>query len=256
MKPRAIVLTYHAVEKGPQPLCLDPDLFRAHLDVFAEADAHTLTVSGLAAALAKGALPDRAVAITFDDGAASVAESAAPLLSEHGATATVFCVAGYLGGVNDWPTQPANASRFALASAARLRELAGAGFEIGSHGFEHAPLATRNEALLRREIIDSKAALEDLVGTDVRSFAYPYGARSKLARAMVRATYDAACTTLFAFAQVDADTAEVPRIDAHYIRTAELMRRLLSGHFPLELHARRVARGARRLVRQDYASGR
>ena len=111
----AVVLTYHAVEDGPAPLCIDPELFRAQLDCLLEVGAEALTISGLAACLRDGTLPARAVALTFDDGCASVARTAAPLLAERGLTATVFCVAGHLGGQNDWPTQPNGMPSLALA---------------------------------------------------------------------------------------------------------------------------------------------
>src|SRR5262249_23321631 len=100
-----LVLTYHAVEEGTAPLCISPRLFAEHAAVIAAAGVPVLTVSELASALSAGELPPRAVAITFDDGCASVAEHAAPALAEHGLRATVFCVAGHLGGTNEWRTQ-------------------------------------------------------------------------------------------------------------------------------------------------------
>ena len=62
----AVVLTYHAVEDGPAPLCVEPELFRAQLDCLVDVGAETLTISALAACLRDGSLPARAVAITFD----------------------------------------------------------------------------------------------------------------------------------------------------------------------------------------------
>ena len=97
----ALVLTYHAVERGPAPLCVDPDLFVEHLDCILESGARALTVRELAEALREGALDRPSVAITFDDGFASVVESAGPLIAERGLPATVFCVAGHLGGTSD-----------------------------------------------------------------------------------------------------------------------------------------------------------
>jgi peptidoglycan/xylan/chitin deacetylase (PgdA/CDA1 family) len=88
MSGSALILTYHAVERGPAPLCVDPGLFREHLDVLAGAGAAVLTVSQVAEAVRGGALPERAVAITFDDGFAGVAEHAAEALAERGMRAT------------------------------------------------------------------------------------------------------------------------------------------------------------------------
>lgn len=52
--------------------------------------------------LRRGELGPRAVALTFDDGYRDNLEVAAPLLAEHGMTATVFVVTDYLSGT----TQP------------------------------------------------------------------------------------------------------------------------------------------------------
>src|SRR5262249_16377676 len=108
---RALVLTYHAIGAGPPPLFVEPSLLATHLDCVVESRATVLTVSRFAAALREGSLPERAVALTFDDGFANVHEEAAPLLAERGLTATVFCVAGHLGGRSDWPSQPPSAPR-------------------------------------------------------------------------------------------------------------------------------------------------
>ena len=80
----AVILTYHAIEDGPRPLCIEPALFGEHAAVIADSGAKTLTVLELGMALRDGALPERAVAITFDDGCESVVTNAAPLLAERG----------------------------------------------------------------------------------------------------------------------------------------------------------------------------
>jgi peptidoglycan/xylan/chitin deacetylase (PgdA/CDA1 family) len=252
----ALILTYHAVEPGPPPLCTDPALFREQLDVLTDADATVLTVGGIADSLRQGTLPPRAVAISFDDGFASVAEHAAPALAERGLPATVFCVAGALGRTNDWPSQPARAPRRPLAGAPELRELRDAGMEIGSHGVEHAPLTGAPERLARREVVDSRAMLEDVVAGPVRSFAYPYGAApSAAAERLVRETYAAACGTDLGSVPGGADPFRLPRVDAYYVRRPELLGRAVQGSLGAYLTLRRVGARSRRLVVKDYRRG-
>jgi peptidoglycan/xylan/chitin deacetylase (PgdA/CDA1 family) len=256
MSDDALVLTYHAVEAGPPPLCIEPSLLRAHLDCLQDAGAQTLTLSELAAALRSGRLPRRSVAITFDDGFESVATEAAPLLAERDHTATVFCVAGHVGGVNDWPTQPADVPRRRLADASTLVGLAQAGFEIGSHGMEHLPLERASDERVQRELVDSKLELERALGVAVRSFAYPYGAMpGHGARALLESTYSAACTGGMRRVGSGADALELPRVDAHYLRRPKVLRGVLEGRLDPYLHLRRVGARARRLVREDYRSG-
>jgi peptidoglycan/xylan/chitin deacetylase (PgdA/CDA1 family) len=249
----ALILTYHAVERGPAPLCLEPELFREHLDVLADAGATTLTVSELAAALRGGELPERAVAITFDDGFRSVAEHAAPLLAERGQRATVYAVAGSLGKVNDWPTQQEDAPRRPLLSAEELAEIAEAGVEVGSHGMQHAPMAHVDEDGARDEVVRSKELLEDLLSRAVTTYAYPYGAAPlPHAERLVRDTYDAACGTRLATVGADVDLYHLPRVDAHYVRRPELLRRAADGSLRSYLLLRRVGAGSRRLAKKDY----
>jgi peptidoglycan/xylan/chitin deacetylase (PgdA/CDA1 family) len=254
MSASALIVTYHAVQCGPKPLCIPPALFAEHLDCLLDCGARTMTISELTSALRNGELPERAVAITFDDGFRSVATQAAPMLVERGMSATVFCVAGHLGGDNDWPSQPPRAPRLALAGAAELSALARAGFEVGSHGMEHAPLARANRELAKVEIGHSKAVLEQSVGTPVRSFAYPYGALpSTVARAAVEATYDGAVGAGLASLRATDDLYALPRVDAHYLRRPERLRAAALGSLEVYLRGRRLAARARRLLVSDWA---
>ncbi len=256
--PRALILMYHAVEPARSALSVTPELFRSHLRCIAESGARVVTVRALAEELRRAKSPrDFLLAITFDDGFESVAELAAPLLAERELPATVFCVAGRLGGTSDWPSGRAGGTTRALASASALRDLSQAGFEIGSHGFDHEPLVADAEQLLRREIADSKSVLEEAVGTHVSSFAYPYGAGpSRLARRLVEETYEAACTTKMASLSPQPDRYALPRVDVHYVRRPELLARVLAGRIGPYLVARRIGARTRRALWKDYLTDR
>jgi polysaccharide deacetylase family protein (PEP-CTERM system associated) len=78
------------------------------------------------------------------------------LLEEAGCRATFFV----LGEV---------AERLPL----RVREIARAGHEVGSHGFHHLRACGRPAAEFERDIRRSKALLEDLLGEPVRGFRAP-----------------------------------------------------------------------------------
>lgn len=96
---RAIVLLYHSISEAafdPWDLCVRPEDFAAHLDILSRR-AHVLSLSDLLTHLERGALPKRAVAITFDDGYVDNLHIARPLLQRHGMPATVFVTAGLIG---------------------------------------------------------------------------------------------------------------------------------------------------------------
>lgn len=247
----ALILTYHAVEVGPPPLAISPTLFEAHLDAIASSGVRAVTISELAERLSERDEP--LVALTFDDGFASVAECAAPLLTERGLVATVYCVAGHLGGRSNWPTARPGGWESDLLSSSQVRALHAAGWEIGSHGFVHAPIAHLHGEGLEREIAQSKDVLEGLLGSAVRSFALPYGARALPdGRRLLERCYTSVCTTKPARVESDADLRSLPRVDSHYLRRPELLRRAVGGSLRPYLAARSIGSRARRLVRRDY----
>jgi peptidoglycan/xylan/chitin deacetylase (PgdA/CDA1 family) len=124
--------------------------------------------------LLDGELPAGAkpVVVTFDDGFDGVRSAGLPVLREYGFSATVFVVAGSLGGVDDWNDERPGER---LLDADGIRELHAAGLEIGSHGLNHRNLMGLDAAPLEEETAGSRRLLEEVVGAPVTSFCYPYG---------------------------------------------------------------------------------
>lgn len=145
--------------------------------------------------LLDGALPPRArpVVLTFDDGFDGVRTAALPVLREFGFSATVFVVAGRLGGVDDWNDERPGER---LVDADGVRALAAAGLEIGSHGLNHRNLMGLDDAALREETAGSRKRLEEVAGSPVASFCYPYGGFDDRAVAAVRAAGYRAATVI------------------------------------------------------------
>ena len=158
----AWILLYHALrERGGDVWTVAPaDLERA-VRLAREAG---LEIATLAEAL-EGTRD--AVAITFDDAYRSVHELAFPVLDALGVTATVFVPV-------DWIIDAPSASE--TMTWPQLRELARHGWSIASHGCAHVPFDRLTAAAIDHELRRSKQVLEDRIGDDVSSFAYPYGA--------------------------------------------------------------------------------
>jgi len=92
----ALVLVYHRVtqlERDPQLLAVTPENFDAQMTLLAERYS-VLPLSELAAGIRSHHVPDRAVAVTFDDGYADNLLEATPLLEKYGVPATVFVSSG------------------------------------------------------------------------------------------------------------------------------------------------------------------
>ena len=248
-----LILMYHGVERADGPLFVDPELFSDQLKAIAASGLPVLTIAEVGDRLREDGLPGGAVALTFDDAFASVVEEAAPRLKEHGLRATVFCVAGRIGGTNAWPTARPGAPRVDLADAAGLSLLVEQGFEIGSHGIDHAPLDTTDEDEIRTEVAASRGELERMLGVEVRSFAYPYGATaSGAARREVSTSYTAACTTRIGRVEEGSDPFALPRVDAYYLQSPRTFEAVLAGRAGGYLAVRRFAAAARRRIRHDY----
>jgi peptidoglycan/xylan/chitin deacetylase (PgdA/CDA1 family) len=64
---------------------------------------------------------------------------------------------------------------YALMDWEQLNDLVRQGFEIGGHSATHCNVVDADEALLRRELIESLDHLEAKLDAPVESFAYPYG---------------------------------------------------------------------------------
>lgn len=160
----------------------------------------------------RGEKTGKVAAITFDDGFLNVLENAAPVLAECGFTATNYCVANQVGGSNVWD-QPLGVPKTPLMSVTQMREWTALGHEIGAHTLDHVHLARTPDDEARRQIAQSKTALEDMLGTEVTNFCYPYGENNPLHRAMVReAGFETATTTVLGRTGPTHDPFGLPRI--------------------------------------------
>lgn len=96
--------------------------------------------------------------LTFDDGLISDYSEAFPALQDRGIKATFFITAENIG-------------KPGYMSQSQIIELARYGMEIASHGLQHRYLVNLSESDARREIQDSREALQQLLGKPVTSFA-------------------------------------------------------------------------------------
>jgi peptidoglycan/xylan/chitin deacetylase (PgdA/CDA1 family) len=97
------VLMYHHVSPSPGLVTLTPANFADQMRGLAAAGYRTLSAERFAAFLAGEHMPDKSVLITFDDGYLDNWVYAYPVLREHGFSAAVFLVTGW---IKDGPRRP------------------------------------------------------------------------------------------------------------------------------------------------------
>jgi peptidoglycan/xylan/chitin deacetylase (PgdA/CDA1 family) len=196
---RLTVLLYHRV--GPldgSPMdayTVSPGRFAAQMNWLRD---HGWQVVDLEQAVRDGLakIPERSVALTFDDGFASNRRHAWPVLSDLRLPSTTFLVAERIGEVNTW--DDARQGRFPLLSAKDLAEADTPLMSFHSHGATHADLPSLegDPAALEREVASSRARLADMLPVG-RLFSYAWGSWSPGVRQAVRdAGYLAACSCI------------------------------------------------------------
>jgi peptidoglycan/xylan/chitin deacetylase (PgdA/CDA1 family) len=83
-----------------------------------------------------------------------------------------------------------------LLGQADLRSLHAEGFEIGGHGLTHRVIPDLAPDEQAAEVTTSKKRLEDVLGAEIRMFAYPKGrCNAKVVRHLIEAGYEGARTT-------------------------------------------------------------
>lgn len=176
-KPRLPVLMYHSISGDPETgrspyykVCTAPRHFAEQMCWLADHGYRGVTLeSGLSWLKSPTPASDRQpVVITFDDGFQDFYTAAFPILQRHRFSATMYLPTIFIGE----ETRQFQ-SRDCLTWS-EVHELFKAGVEFGSHTVNHRKLVEMDWPEIEEELRESKAAIERRIGTDVRSFAYPY----------------------------------------------------------------------------------
>lgn len=240
---RMAILTYHSLDASGSVVSTEPQDFAGQMSCLADANMRGICLSeAISYRRAHGAWPQRSVVLTFDDGFANFYDAAWPVLRNHHFTATVFVVSGHMGGRNDWAPPPAQLGLREILSWKQAAELAASGIEIGSHTRTHPNLGYCTETEAARELIDSRSEIEDHLGRQVVTFAYPFGKTSAFSLQLAAHQFKAACTTELRHANKDVEFHRLPRIDMYYLRAARNFQRFLKNRLGGYLAARRYGR--------------
>jgi peptidoglycan/xylan/chitin deacetylase (PgdA/CDA1 family) len=147
LAPRELILTFHGLGEPPE------GVEEAERKVWVPVQWFEAIVAALA---------PRGVGLAFDDGNASDAKDALPVLARRGLTGRFFVLAGRLG-------------QEGYLNAADVADLRAAGMVIGSHGLHHRDWRTLSDGELREELVVSRHTLADALGEEIVEAACPFG---------------------------------------------------------------------------------
>jgi peptidoglycan/xylan/chitin deacetylase (PgdA/CDA1 family) len=187
------VLCYHGVGRvaagaDPHGLFVEKELFGEHLEIIQGEGYELLPVGELWRSMRTGADTERKASISFDDGLVQTAREAVPMLLERGVRCSMFIATGLMG------KRHPDLGEEMIVDREEVLELAQAGVEIGAHTVDHVELNDLPFEQALDQLRRSRSALEDLLGKEVTSMAYPYGRpRGQTPLAAERAGYEIAC---------------------------------------------------------------
>jgi peptidoglycan/xylan/chitin deacetylase (PgdA/CDA1 family) len=238
------VLLYHSVSDvpaaGQEGFTVTGAQFDEHVAALVASGRTALTISQFAAVLrGERALPDRAVAVTFDDGFTDTL-GAVERLRSAGISSTVYVTSSRV-------------EREDGIAIVDLRAIAAGGGEIGAHSVSHPYLDVVADDAAVNEIVESKRSLEDRLGIDVATFAYPHGAHTQRVRAaVVDAGYSSAAAVKNALSHSHDDPFAIARVTITATTPMHTLLAVLEGHgkpvaWPGERYRTRAFREVRRL---------
>ncbi len=170
--PNAAILLYHHVSSStPASTSISPETFKSHMEYL---DAHHTVVSlqdVVSAIQHNTALPEKAVAITFDDGYANILENAHPILAKFGFPYTVFINPDEIGV---GPQQLTWEQVIAMHND---------GVVFANHTLDHLHMLNEEQVMgehawlekVWQNVESAEKKIEDKLDTSLKYLAYPFG---------------------------------------------------------------------------------
>lgn len=208
------VLCYHRIG-GPLELGVTRvgrSMFVRQMTALAKAGWRTLSLGEFASPATPPAAC-RTFLLTFDDGYASLAEHAYPVLADLGFTATTFLITDYVGKTNTWDVRY-TWNRLEHLRWTDVEHWRAAGFEFGSHGATHRRLTWLDDSTAAMDLARSREILTSRLGGDAgRAIAYPFGAVND--RIVAHAS-DAGYTLGFGGVRGNGDALHLSRVPVYF----------------------------------------
>lgn len=218
------ILVYHKIDPRNEIgiNSISPNQFKEQIQFLVDNRYQTFTFKNIL----NSKQHSRRLIITFDDGYESVYKYAYPILKEFGYKAVVFVIAGY---INQWNSWDANLGgiKFRHLSGDQIKEMAMAGWEIGSHSVHHQPLPHLNRKRLYEEVTLSFKVLKEMTGNEISTFSYPFGMQnSRVQKAINDAGFKFGCRNISWNSGID-NLFSIPRIPVYKFDTIKTLQKKL-----------------------------
>lgn len=185
------VIMYHRVinnaeNEGVYGTYIYEDMFKKHLQYLKDKNYTVITFKdldkiGWRNRFEKG---KKYIILTFDDGYKDNYDLAFPILKEFNFKATIFLMGSLT--YNEWDVKAGGERKFSLMSVEMIKEMQDYGIEFGAHTFNHPKLNTLSNEEIEHQIVDVKKPLEEKIGKEIITFAYPYGILNDYAKKMAK----------------------------------------------------------------------
>lgn len=221
-------LTYHRVGDVPKDaFCVNREDFEQQMRRLAETSRAVSQDEVEAFVAGKYQVAPGACLVTLDDGNISNLTEALPILERYQVPAVCFVTPSLVGADFDGlPERYMDWDELRALDASPL-------ITIGSHAYTHRSLGLMPIAEAQDEARRSKDELEDGLGHEVRSFAYPFGTRSDYSSATDRALADAGYTIAFnsmhGAIKAGADPISLPRVKVEGAEGLWMFERVATG---------------------------
>lgn len=251
-KVKVPILTYHSIDKSGSVISTAPEVFRRQMQYLSENGYKAVTLNEFISSLSEDKTPFlKTVVLTFDDGFQNFFSEAFPVLEKYGFRATVFLVTEFCGKNNDWAGNPPELPSSKVLSWEEIRQLHGLGIEFGGHSRTHPDLTKVSDSRVESEIVESKAVIENALGGEVTTFAYPFGKFNPDVKQTVEKSYKAAVSTNLGKVRAGSDLFSLERVDTYYLSNPKIFNRLSSQTFDGYLSFRQIMRDFKALVTRN-----